>query len=68
MSNSVHYAYGNADFEQANYVNARRSYENCLSIGQAELPTHPITAAAYYSLGCTEFALHNDDLAKYDCS
>jgi hypothetical protein len=34
-----------------------------VSIASAELPIHPITAAAYYSLGCVEFEIGNIDPA-----
>jgi hypothetical protein len=30
-----------------------------------EMPTHPITAAAYYSLACVEFAQDHAEVAKY---
>jgi hypothetical protein len=29
------------------------------------MPTHPITAAAYYSLACVEFAQDHAEVAKY---
>jgi len=34
---------------------AWRSFDECLKIGLATMPLHPITAAAYYSLGCVKF-------------
>lgn len=51
----VHYAKGNIDFDQQEWAAAKRAYEACLRIGLASAPNHPITAAAYYSLGCVEY-------------
>lgn len=62
---SVHYAYGNIDFAQKRWASAKRSYDTCLRIALANAPIHPITAAAYYSLGCVSFELKNHDNAKY---
>jgi hypothetical protein len=61
---SVHYAYGNIDFAQCRWDAAKRSYEASLKIGLATAPIHPITAAAYYSLGCVEHQRLNIDNAK----
>jgi tetratricopeptide (TPR) repeat protein len=61
---SVHYAYGNIDFAQKRWAGAKRSYDAALKIGLASAPIHPITAAAYYSLGCVEHERHNVDNAK----
>jgi hypothetical protein len=43
---------------------ARRSYDASLRVGLATAPIHPITAAAYYSLGCVEFEKKNFDNAR----
>jgi hypothetical protein len=51
--------------KQADLQLAWRSYDECLKIGLATMPLHPITAAAYYSLGCVEFARRNNDPAKW---
>lgn len=61
---SVHYAYGNIEYAQKRWVNAKRSYDTCLKISLASSPIHPITAAAYYSLGCVENELDHHDNAK----
>jgi hypothetical protein len=61
---SVHYAYGNIEFAQKNWASAKRAYDASLKIGLASAPIHPITAAAYYSLGCVEFERKNHDNAK----
>jgi len=60
----VHYAYGNLEFLQENWEGAAREYEMCLKIALAEMPIHPITAAAYYSLACVEFEIGHPDNAK----
>jgi len=60
----VHYAYGNIDFAQKRWVSAKRSYDTSLKIGLSTAPIHPITAAAYYSLGCVELELKNHDKSK----
>jgi hypothetical protein len=62
---SVHYAYGNIDFAQKSWDGAKRAYEASLKICLASFPIHPITAAAYYSLGCVEEKRRNLDNAKY---
>jgi len=64
---NVHFAYGNIQFlhgDKEHYELAKRSYENCLQIGLLEFPAHPITGAAYYSIGCVEFALGHAEAAK----
>lgn len=60
----VHYAYGNIDFAQRRWDAAKRAYEASLRIGLASTPIHPITAAAYYSLGCVEYERKNNENAK----
>lgn len=61
---SVHYAYGNIEFAQRRWAAAKRAYEASLQTGLAQAPIHPITAAAYYSLGCVEFEQKHPDNAK----
>ena len=61
--NSVQYAYGNMEYRKSNWLAARRFYSDALRIANAETPIHPITAAAYFSLGCAEFKLKHDDIA-----
>jgi hypothetical protein len=61
---SVHYAYGNIDFAQGRWASAKRAYDASLKIGLATAPIHPITAAAYYSLGCVEHKRGHLDNAK----
>lgn len=60
----VHYAYGNVEYAQKRWEAAKRSYEQSLRIGLASAPIHPITAAAYYSLGCVEHMRGNLDNGK----
>ena len=62
----MHYAYGNIEFAQKRWLSAKRAYETSLKVGLANAPIHPITAAAYYSLGCVEYERDNMDNAKYD--
>ena len=62
---SVHLAYGNNEYLQRRWAIAQRSYGECLRIALLELPTHPIAAAAYYSLACVEFAQDHAEVAKY---
>lgn len=64
FATSVHYAYGNIEFAQKSWAGAKRAYDQSLRIGLANYPIHPITAAAYYSLGCVEYELSNADNAK----
>lgn len=61
----LHYAYGNLEFDEKNYTSARRAFELCLTIATDKTPIHPITAAAYYSLGSVELHLGKDEQAKY---
>jgi TolA-binding protein len=62
--NSVHYLYGNIEFAQKKWRQAKRCYDDSLRIGLASAPIHPITAAAYYSLGCVEFEMKHHDNAR----
>jgi hypothetical protein len=61
---SVHYAFGNIHYRQNNWEAAWRDYDSCLKICLQTMSIHPITAAAYYSLGCVEFAMGHADSAK----
>lgn len=60
----VYFVYGNIQFLQKHWELSRRSYMACLEIGLSEMPIHPITAAAYYSIACVEFALGHNEVAK----
>ncbi|CAM6001909.1 unnamed protein product, partial [Sphagnum balticum] len=60
---SIHYAYGNIEYEKKNWHAALLAYKTCLKIALAKTPIHPITASAYYSLGCVEFELKHNDVA-----
>lgn len=61
----MHYVYGNIHLLQKNWDLAWRSFDKCLKIGLADRPLHPITAAAYYSLGCVKFEQGELEPAKY---
>lgn len=61
---SVNYLYGNIEYARKNWKLARRWYEDSLRIGLATSPIHPITTAAYYSLGSVELKLKNHDNAR----
>lgn len=60
----VHYAYGNIEWWTGHLADAKRYYSETLRIALAETPIHPITAAAYYKLGCVEFDLNHLEVAK----
>ncbi|MCJ1400647.1 hypothetical protein MMC11_003855 [Xylographa trunciseda] len=60
----VHHAYGNVEYEQKRWRSAMLSFNECLKIALAGTAIHPITAAAYYSLGCVEFKLKHHEVAK----
>lgn len=64
-ASSVHLAYGYSEFLQGNWAVAQRSYAECLRITLQQMPTHPITAAAYYSLADVELAQDHAEVAKY---
>ena len=49
---------------QKRYEIAQRSYEDSLRIAVVELPTHPITAAIYYSLAGIEIVLDHPDVTR----
>lgn len=61
---SVHYVYGNIHFAESKWEDAQRSYSTSLRIALNTAPVHPITAAAYYSLGCVEHERRNFSNAK----
>lgn len=61
---SVNYLYGNIEYARKNWKLARRWYEESLRIGLTTSPIHPITTAAYYSLGCVEFEFKHHDNAR----
>jgi len=62
----VHHAYGNVEYEQKRFSSAKQNFNDCLKIALAGTAIHPITAAAYYSLGCVEFKLKHHDVARWD--
>jgi hypothetical protein len=43
---------------------ALHDYKLCLEIGLANMPIHPITGAAYFSIAWVEFLQGNLDTAK----
>jgi hypothetical protein len=61
---SVHFAYGNIEYTREHWRAAKRSYNDALKIAIAETPIHFITSAIYYSLGCVELAMKNNEPAK----
>jgi tetratricopeptide (TPR) repeat protein len=60
----VHLGYGNIHYYKKHWDLAFRSYKQCYEIAVAETPIHPITASAYYSMGCVEFELKHLDVAR----
>ena len=60
----MHYAYGNIHFREGNLAYALRDYESCLKIALANMPIHPITVAAYYSIARVELEQKNIENAK----
>jgi tetratricopeptide (TPR) repeat protein len=61
---SVHYLYGNIEYKQKRWTTAKASYELALKISLQNAPIHPITAAAYYSIGCVEYKKRNAEGAR----
>ncbi|CZR55427.1 uncharacterized protein PAC_05315 [Phialocephala subalpina] len=61
---NVHYAFGNIHFRQRHLASAHSDYEMCLKICLPNMPIHPLTAAAYFSLACVELEMEHVDLAK----
>ncbi|KAH6690763.1 P-loop containing nucleoside triphosphate hydrolase protein [Leptodontidium sp. MPI-SDFR-AT-0119] len=61
----VYYAYGNIKLLEKKYNSAWRSYNACLKVALANMPIHPLTASAWFSLGTTEFARGNSELSLY---
>ncbi|KAG4441818.1 hypothetical protein IFR05_002682 [Cadophora sp. M221] len=59
----VQYAFGNIHFLQDDLDVAWKYFDSCLKIGLSTMPIHPVTAAAWYSLACVEFARGNLDAA-----
>jgi hypothetical protein len=64
LAKSVHHAYGNVEYRSSNWPSARFHYINALRIAIVTNPIHPITAAAYISLGSVEYKLKNLERAK----
>jgi tetratricopeptide (TPR) repeat protein len=50
----LHYAYGNLEFAQGDFVSAGKSYDRARRICMEQNPLHPLTAAVFYKLACTE--------------
>ncbi|KAG0647439.1 hypothetical protein D0Z07_6667 [Hyphodiscus hymeniophilus] len=63
MSN-VHYAYGNIHYRRDELRLAWADYNQCLKICMQGMSIHPLAAAAYYSLGCTEDWMGHRESAK----
>ncbi|KAH8752637.1 P-loop containing nucleoside triphosphate hydrolase protein [Hyaloscypha finlandica] len=61
---SIHYAHGNIHFRQQNLAAALHNYDSCLKISLANIPIHPMTSAAYYSIACVELEQKNTEAAK----
>lgn len=51
----LYYAYGNLEFAQKDFAQAGRSYERARRVCMDYNPLHPLTAAVYYKIACTEF-------------
>lgn len=51
----LYYAYGNLEFAQKDYAQAGRSFERARRVCMDYNPLHPLTAAVYYKIACTEF-------------
>jgi tetratricopeptide (TPR) repeat protein len=51
----LYYAYGNLEFAQRDYSQAGRSFERARRVCMDYNPLHPLTAAVYYKIACTEF-------------
>jgi tetratricopeptide (TPR) repeat protein len=51
----LHFAYGNLEFAEEDFMAAARSYELCRRISMDYNPLHPLTSAACYKLACTAF-------------
>jgi Tfp pilus assembly protein PilF len=64
-ASSVHLTYGYSESLQGRWAIAQRSFGECLRIALQEMPTHPVTAAAYYSLADVELAQDHAEVAKY---
>jgi len=60
----VYYLTGNIHYLAQHWSLSWRSYNECLKIGLATMPIHPLTAAAYYSLGCVEISMGHAENAK----
>ncbi|KAG4441817.1 hypothetical protein IFR05_002681 [Cadophora sp. M221] len=57
--------YGSIYLQQGNLGAAGRSYDACLKIALPNMPLHPLTASAWFSLGITQHAKKNYQLAMY---
>jgi tetratricopeptide (TPR) repeat protein len=50
----LYYAYGNREYALKEYGLANQQYERARRICQDINPLHPLTAAVYYKMGCTD--------------
>jgi len=50
----LYYAYGNREFALKEWTLAYKQYERARRICQDINPLHPLTAAVYYKMGCTD--------------
>jgi tetratricopeptide (TPR) repeat protein len=50
----LYYAYGNREYALKQYGLANQQYERARRICQDINPLHPLTAAVYYKMGCTD--------------
>ncbi|KAL2064599.1 hypothetical protein VTL71DRAFT_3736 [Oculimacula yallundae] len=62
---SVHYSYGNIYLLERNLDAAQRCYDACLKVALPNMPLHPLTAAAWFSLGVTQREKQNYELSYY---
>jgi tetratricopeptide (TPR) repeat protein len=53
----LHYAYGNREYALGEYSLAYQQYERARRICLDMNPLHPVTAAVYYKIGCSDFKM-----------
>jgi tetratricopeptide (TPR) repeat protein len=64
IDSSLYYAYGNREYLQSKYKEARRMYQKCVDYAEEKRPLHPLVCAAYYKLGSCEFELDDYEKAR----
>lgn len=64
IDSSLYYAYGNREYLQSKYKEARRMYRKCADYAEEKRPLHPLACAAYYKLGSCEFELDDYEKAR----